>query len=227
MPLGPVDTIEDPRLVRIGNYEDGVSGRHDAPRVLEPFLDALLDRAARMQRMAVLLHDAGSLNKVAQTLLEMVRGGIERAAGRGHGVLPERGPLDPAFAARAAVRGPRPLPTATARSSSGLRRGEFDYVVLFESSGMYRGEDIVGAGVASDGRPARRGVGQPAAVGARHPRVATACATSKTPLLGAVSYVGSHVLSLAYLLLYGRYISDTLSAVRAVRPTDALGRDRR
>jgi len=41
-------------------------------------------------------------------------------------------------------------------------------------------------------------------------------------VLGAVSYVGSHVLSLAYLLLYGRYISDTLSAVRAVRATDAV-----
>jgi hypothetical protein len=40
--------------------------------------------------------------------------------------------------------------------------------------------------------------------------------------LGAISYVGSHVLSLAYLLLYGRYISDTLSAVRAVRASDAI-----
>ena len=42
-------------------------------------------------------------------------------------------------------------------------------------------------------------------------------------LLGAISYAGSHLLSLAYLLLYGRYISDTLSAVRAVRAADALG----
>jgi hypothetical protein len=41
-------------------------------------------------------------------------------------------------------------------------------------------------------------------------------------LLGTISYLGSHVLSLAYLLLYGRYISDTLSAVRAVRAADAL-----
>src|SRR5204863_6971421 len=30
VPLGPVDSIEDPRLVRIGDYEDGVTGRHDA-----------------------------------------------------------------------------------------------------------------------------------------------------------------------------------------------------
>jgi len=41
-------------------------------------------------------------------------------------------------------------------------------------------------------------------------------------VLGAISYAGSHLLSLAYLLLYGRYISDTLSAVRAVRAADAL-----
>ena len=36
-------------------------------------------------------------------------------------------------------------------------------------------------------------------------------------LLGSFSYLGSHVLSAAYLLLFGRYISDTLSGVRAVR----------
>jgi hypothetical protein len=44
----------------------------------------------------------------------------------------------------------------------------------------------------------------------------------KNVLLGAISYFGSHALSLAYLLLYGRYISDTLSAVRAVRAADAF-----
>jgi hypothetical protein len=37
------------------------------------------------------------------------------------------------------------------------------------------------------------------------------------PVLGAVSYVGSHLLSLACLMLYGRYVSDTLSGVRAIR----------
>ena len=33
--------------------------------------------------------------------------------------------------------------------------------------------------------------------------------------------VGSHVLSLLYLALYGRYVSDTLSGARAVRVDDA------
>jgi hypothetical protein len=37
------------------------------------------------------------------------------------------------------------------------------------------------------------------------------------PALGAVSYIGSHLLSLACLILYGRYMSDTLSGVRAIR----------
>ena len=36
-------------------------------------------------------------------------------------------------------------------------------------------------------------------------------------VLGSFSYIGSHLLSAAYLFLFGRYISDTLSGVRAVR----------
>jgi hypothetical protein len=44
----------------------------------------------------------------------------------------------------------------------------------------------------------------------------------KHGILGAVSYAGSHALSLAYLLLYGRYVSDTLSAARAIRTADVL-----
>ena len=44
----------------------------------------------------------------------------------------------------------------------------------------------------------------------------------KNPIFGAVSAVGSHILSAACLLLYGRYITDTLSAVRVVRADDAL-----
>jgi hypothetical protein len=41
-------------------------------------------------------------------------------------------------------------------------------------------------------------------------------------VLGAISYAGSHALSLLYLALYGRYVSDTLSAARAVRVADAV-----
>ena len=41
--------------------------------------------------------------------------------------------------------------------------------------------------------------------------------------VGLMSYVGSHVLSAAYLVLFGRYVSDTLSGVRAVRATFLTG----
>src|SRR5215210_8501596 len=40
--------------------------------------------------------------------------------------------------------------------------------------------------------------------------------------MGAVSYAGSHEIRLLYLALYGRYVSDTLSAARAVRASDVL-----
>jgi hypothetical protein len=39
---------------------------------------------------------------------------------------------------------------------------------------------------------------------------------------GAISYLGSHALSLACLMFYGRYVSDTLSGVRAIRAADVL-----
>ena len=36
-------------------------------------------------------------------------------------------------------------------------------------------------------------------------------------LLGVVSYIGSYLLSFSYLMLYGRYISDTLCGLRVMR----------
>ncbi len=38
--------------------------------------------------------------------------------------------------------------------------------------------------------------------------------------LGAVSFIGSHLLSAACLILYGRYMTDTLSGVRVVPASD-------
>ena len=46
VPLGHLETLEDPRLVRIGHYEDGVSGRHDASKVLTPFLQSFVSQRA-------------------------------------------------------------------------------------------------------------------------------------------------------------------------------------
>jgi len=113
------------------------------------------------------------------------------------------------------------LPGGDATFASVARGGGFDYVALFESSGMYRGEDLVAlASQLAAGRfdavwGSRR-------LSVRDIQESYRLRYRKNLLLGAISYVGSHALSLAYLFLYGRYISDTLSAVRAVRAADAF-----
>jgi 2-phospho-L-lactate transferase/gluconeogenesis factor (CofD/UPF0052 family) len=219
VPLGPTDTIEDPRLVRIGNYEEGVTGRHDAARVLEPFLASIVRRGER-RRAVVFLLETSSLNKITQSILEMVRGGIADV------------PLD----VTVYYAGPEPLasglvdrlPFALQHVREGerafarlARDGGFDYVVLFESSGMYRGEEIVPLLV-------QLAMGRlDAAWGSRRLSVRDIQESyrlrySANMLSGTISYAGSHALSLACLLFYGRYITDTLSGVRAVRATDAL-----
>ena len=55
--------------------EDGVTGRHNAELVLQPFIDSLAPRR-RPLKIAVLLYGAGSSNKITQSILEMVRAGL-------------------------------------------------------------------------------------------------------------------------------------------------------
>ncbi len=166
VPLGPTDTIEDPRLVRIGNYEDGVTGRHHAARVLEPFISSIVSRRER-RRVAVLLSDTASLNKVTQTLLEMVRGGIEHVPLDVTVFYTAPEPLDPRLAARLPLELHYLRDGERAFAAAARDRG-FDYVLLFESSGMYRGRRDGSAAVAARDRAARRGVGQSPPVGPRH-----------------------------------------------------------
>ena len=218
VPLGPLDSIEDPRLVRIGNYEEGVTGRHDAARVLSPFLDAIVT-AERRKRVAVLLHDAGSTNKVVQTLLEMVRGGVERLPMDVTVFFSGSDALDATFTAS--------LPFAVTRLSGGdrgfaaaARGGGFDYVALFESSGMYRGEDLVAlASHLAMGR--LDAVWGSRRLSVRDIEESYRLRYNAHAIAGATSYIGSHLLSLLYLALYGRYVSDTLSGARALRVADA------
>jgi hypothetical protein len=217
VPLGQIETLEDPRLVRIANYEEGISGRHDAAKILGPFVRSLVERGAH-ERLAVLLHDAGSINKVTQTLVEMVRGGISDLA-IDVTVFYEGEPLDPGFIRSLPFR-VRTLAPGN-RFEDAVRGANFDYILLFESSGMYRGEDL--AALASH-LVVRR---LDAVWGSRRLSVRDIAESlrfryQKTPLVGAMSAVGSHALSLACLMLYGRYISDTLSGARAIRAEDAL-----
>src|SRR5262245_1537441 len=188
VPLGQIEALEDPRLVRIANYEEGVSGRHDAAKILSPFIRSLVERRAA-QRLAVLLHDAGSINKVAQTLVEMVRGGISDVPVEVT-VFYDGEPLEPNFVASLPFH-VRALASGT-KFEEAARPDDFDYVMLFESSGMYRGEDL--AVLAS-----HLVIGRLDAVwGSRRLSVRDIAESirlryQKSPFFGAVRGIGSHV----------------------------------
>jgi 2-phospho-L-lactate transferase/gluconeogenesis factor (CofD/UPF0052 family) len=224
VPLGRLESLEDPRLVRVGNYEEGVSGRHDAAKILGPFVEAFIARWEATQRVAILLHEADSPTKVVQSILEMIRGGI--------GDLPVDiavfhdgpGELESSFVSSLGFPVSRLTGSASERDRQfrdAVAQGRFDYVLLFESSGMYNGEDI--ANLAS-----HLSLGRLDAVwGSRRLSVTDIQESYRLKyrhraILGAISYVGSHLLSLAYLALYGRYVSDTLSAARVARTGDVL-----
>ena len=210
------DLLEDPRLVRIGNYEAGVTGRHDPSKVLTPFLEAYLAEPRR-QQVAVVLTDSGSRSKVSQTLLEMVRAHVQDLAIDVTVLYGDVEEIDRSFAARFpfALRwlGAAGADETAARA---VADGGFDYVVIFESSGMYNGEDLVSiAAPLAFGR-------LDAVWGSRRLSLRDIEASLRLRYrhragLRLASTIGSHLLSVAYLLLYGRYISDTLSGVRAVR----------
>lgn len=225
VPLGRLESLEDPRLVRVGNYEAGATGRHDASKVLAPFIEAFVARERLVQRVAVVLYETQSASKIAQTALEMVRGGIQNL--RVHLTLfhaSER-ELDPVLVERLPFVMSRFGATDEAMQDRELRdalaTGRFDYVALFESSGMYNGEDV--ASLATHLTLGRLdAVWGSRRLSVRDIEESYRLKYQHNTLLGVLSSVGSHLLSLSYLALYGRYVSDTLSGVRAVRASDAL-----
>ncbi len=218
VPLGRIENLEDPRLVRLGNFEEGVTGKHDAEKILAPFLASLAGQGRR-RSAAVLLTGDDPQEKQVQTMLEALRGGLQNA------------PCDVRFAyfgeaLSESFRKRFPVETRRLeRTSHAVRRyideGGFDYVLLFESSGMYRGEDIVNllSFLTSDRIDAVWGSRR---LSTRDISESYRRRYGGSPLFGAVSYLGSHLLSLAYLLAFGRYVSDTLSGVRLVRARDLL-----
>jgi len=218
VPLGHLDTFEDPRLVRIGHYEDGVSGRHDASKVLTPFLQSFLSERRR-QRVALWLYDAASLNKLSQSVLEMLRAGIQDLAVDVTVFYTAETDLDDVFmqALPIALRNLKHRDESAGKAfKNALAEGMFDYAVLFESSGMYRGEDLVG--ILSPMMSGRLD----AVWGSRRLSLKDIEASYRlrythNAVLGSMSVLGSHLLSATYLVLFGRYISDTLSGVRGVR----------
>jgi 2-phospho-L-lactate transferase/gluconeogenesis factor (CofD/UPF0052 family) len=225
VPLGRLDALEDPRLVRIGHYEDGVSGRHDASKVLRPFISSFTQRG-RMPRVAVWLQQPGSANKLAQTLLELVRGGVADVPVHCTVFVDFRDPFNAEFLSRLPfdVRWLDPAQEPGRAFVRALASERFDYAVAFESSGMYRGEDLVALiGPLAFGR--LDAVWGSRRLSVRDVQASLALRYRNTPLLGGISYFGSHALSLAYLLLYGRYVTDTLSGARAVRASYVVERE--
>ena len=225
VPLGRLDALEDPRLVRISNYEDGVTGRHDAAKVLTPFLQSFLAEPVR-QRVAVLLHDSGSRSKVTQTLLELVRAGLPRVPAVTEVFYGGTEKIEEEFVAGFPfpVRYLGTEPASDRGFKDALVRERFDYAVLFESSGMYNGEDLVTvvAQLASGRLDAVWGSRR---LSARDIDASLRLRYQHKAGLRVASAIGSHVLSAAYLFLYGRYISDTLSGVRGVRAALAAAPD--
>lgn len=222
VPLGQVDTLEDPRLARIGFYEDGVSGRHDAAKVIAPFVESLLSPAAPV-RVGILLYGAHSANKLTQSLLEIARAPAVRAQVTVYAERPAALP-DDALVSRLPYR--LELVPNESEAEQRIRRaaagGELDYLMLFESSGMYRGDDAAALiGYLEGGR--LDAVWGSRRLSVRDIDVSYRQRRAESPLARGISRLGSHVLSLAYLMLYGRYIADTLSGVRAIRASEAAG----
>ena len=218
IPLGRLENIEDPRLVRIGAYEDGATGRHDAKKVLTPFTEAIIS-SRRPKKVAVLLLNTRSINKVSQSILELMRAGSDRLLLQVSVFYSSPDELAPRFVAR--------LPMAVHRLGAeedfadpafvrSLGEQAFDYVVLFDSSGSYKGEDIFNL-VSLLGNTRLDSVWGSRRLSVRDIHQSYKGRYGHRMLLGAISYLGSHLLSLAYLALYGRHISDTLTGVRAVK----------
>jgi len=224
IPPGRLESLEDPRLIRIGHYEDGVTGCHDAARVLTPFIESALRRAEK-PTLAVFLLDTRSLDKISQTICEMLRGGIQHLSVQLVVLYGSDKSFDRTFTDSLPfelLNVPAAPDRMAATFLDAVRDRGIDYVVLFESSGMYRGEDIATfAAALSRGRldcvwGSRR-------LSVRDIQESYMLRYRKKLALGTLSYVGSHLLSLAYLLLYGRYLSDTLSGARAIRAAYLTG----
>jgi 2-phospho-L-lactate transferase/gluconeogenesis factor (CofD/UPF0052 family) len=213
---GELEQLEDPRLVRIANYEQGASGRHDATKVLGPFLTRLLARRSR-PRVALLLLRTHSASKVLQTLLELFRGGVDHAPVDVTVFYASDEPVPAGIAADLPFT-LRPLDRdkLDAQFRQIVREEQPDYVGLFDSSGMYNGEDLV-AMLSQLPLGAPDSVWGSRRLSVREIRESTYLRYRRTPLLGTLSYAGSHLLSVFYLVGYGRYVSDTLSEARLVR----------
>lgn len=209
---GDLDLIDDTRAIRLGNYEDGASGFHDADKALTPFINTILRQNQRL-KLGVLMQGAKSADKIMQSVLQMLRH-VPAEKLPDIDILCElESPLPETLIQNLPFNIVHVQPNNV---QSFLTSTDYDYVALFESSGMYHGGDImklISVLETSD---------LDAVWGSRRLSVndihdSYRLRYQKRWFAGAASYLGSHLLSLVYLLLFGRYISDTLSGVRVIR----------
>ena len=219
IPIGDLRGIDDPRLLQVRNFEDQVSGTHDADKILTPFIQAI-ESANSQLSIAVLLLSNISTEKTVQTAMDMARSfSVKKLphdvivfyAGEEITLLHN---MDLPFSVRHVSA------NNTAAGDIKLFKvslsESYDYLCLMECSGMYHGSDAMHLISSLNGR-------QVSSVwGSRRLSVSDVQASyqfryQKNWLLGIISRVGSHALSLMYLTLYGHFISDTLSGLRIVK----------
>ena len=217
IPLGDLAGIEDPRLLRVQNFEGQLSGIHDADKILSPFIEQV--EASHMPlSVGVLLLQNTSAEKTVQSVLEMSRA----SAYQPHDVtvyytgshIEYLHNMDLPFKVSHIN-----IKSRASVNSTLLNRAienKHDYICLMECSGMYHGYDVVSLLSNLNQKNID------AVWGSRRLSVSDVQASYKFryhrhPVLGFISYLGSHLLSLMYLCFYGHFISDTLSGVRVVR----------
>ena len=223
---GELEHIEDPRKVRISNFEDGVSGQHDSSKVLLPFIDMARNQK-RKSRVSVVCLDTRSINKIVQTAREMQRAKIGLYPCEVTLVYSSNREIPDKLVADDNLHLHYVSPSADGKSYNQQLLIEAlaldpDFVCLFESSGMYFGDDIV-ALVSNLNQNRVDAVWGSRRLSRSDIRESYRYRYRSHLLKGGISYLGSHLLSLAHLICYGRYISDTLSGLKLVKSAHLEG----
>ena len=219
IPIGDLHGIDDPRLLQVRNFESQLSGTHDADKILTPFIEAI-ESASSALTIATLLLNNVSTEKTVQTVMDMSRSFVAKQLAHEVTVFYAGDKIDLLhtmvlpFAIRH-INATNELEADNALLRTSVSEN-FDYLCLMECSGMYHGSDAMHLMSSLQGK-------QISSIwGSRRLSVSDVQASyqfryQKHWLLGFMSRIGSHALSLMYLILYGHFISDTLSGLRLVK----------
>lgn len=224
IPIGDLDGIDDPRLLQVQNFEDQLSGIHDANKIITPFIQAI-EAANSPLSVATLLLSNISTEKTVQTVMDMARSLSTDNSSQQVTVFYAGERIDmlhsmslPFAMHHVQASDEKSADIELFKQSLSDVGEEFDYLCLMECSGMYHGSDAMHLISSLKGNGRR----VDSVWGSRRLSVSDVQASyqfryQKNWLLGSISRIGSHALSLMYLLFYGHFISDTLSGLRIVK----------